>query len=111
MSDTDVRCHVCGDRIHTMLGIHHPPDDAYVAVRGQWMWVPEMDAAVFVLDPDSDMTIVALPNGQMALITDEGNQPTLHVHAVCQELLMREEQLGFDFEWDEEDIMEVTHGR
>jgi hypothetical protein len=99
---TGVTCRLCGDEIHPMLGQHEPPDDAYVALRGQWMWVPELDAAVFVLDPDSDMTVVTLPNGQLGLVTDEGSNPTMHLHQVCQEIMIAEET---DSSWDEDDLL------
>jgi hypothetical protein len=102
MSKHETTCEICGDKIQPMLGHHEPPDDAYVALGGQWMWMQELDAAVFVLDPDSNMTVITLPNGQVGLVTDDGTRPTLHLHKTCQEALIHEE---VDLLWDDEDLL------
>ena len=95
------RCLICGDPLQVTLEPHQ--SDAYVAVRGRWLWVPEMNASVFMLDPKSDMTVISIDD-QLALITDTGNRSTLHIHTECQEALVKED-LSPPICWDENDLI------
>jgi hypothetical protein len=87
-----MNCLICGEEIQCMVGEHQAPDDAYVALRGQWMWLPSMDAPFFVLDPDSELSVYTLENGQIALLPNEDNRPTLHLHKDCQESIVHESE-------------------
>ena len=70
------------------------------------MWFPELDTAIFVIDPATEMLTLPLSNGQTGLITDEGNQPTLHIHQSCQEDLV-EEELNPSTYWDADGLLTV----
>lgn len=91
-ADTSPRCNACGNIIEPMLGPYQMPDDAFVALKGQWMMLPQFSAPVFVIDPDTDPMIVNLPNGQTAILVDDTNTPHQHLHTQCMELLVHEEQ-------------------
>lgn len=92
-------CHICGETIESMLGMDKPPDDASLVVNGQWMWVPELADSVFVLDPDGEMTVVQLVNGQMAL-RPEG-ESYKHAHKECQEALVHEDSGIGLLDWED----------
>ena len=87
-------CRCCGD-LH--IGV---AEDAFLCLRGQWMPSVEFAHPIFVFDPDTQVLVVELANGQLALITDVEGHPTLHVHKECMEQIIREEL--DDVEEDEE---------
>lgn len=109
--DAAPRCTCCGGLVEPMVGPYQMPDDAFVALKGQWMMLPQFSAPVFVIDPDTDPVIVDLPNGQKAIIVDDENTPHRHMHAVCMDAMVNEElearmyadQFYDDFE-DEDDF-------
>ncbi len=74
-------CDLCGEEY---IGV---TNDAFVILKGQFFPHNEFDAPVFMLDPDTDMRILQLPNGQLGLVTDSFKPPTKHVHSECFELM------------------------
>jgi len=96
------------------------PDDARVVLKGQWVWSPEVEAAIFVLDPDSGFVVLETQgNGQLAIIPDDGDGPSHHVHEECYQTAVGEEEEelygldGPDFckddLWDDRAIDEIRH--
>ena len=67
-------------------------DDATCLVPGQWMMNRELGHPVFVLDPDVPLQIIQLPNGQMAISTDDDT--SRHAHTECLEQV-KAEVLGY----------------
>lgn len=55
-----------------------------------WMWSHEHDVEIFVLDPDTQMAVIELPNGQLAISTDRG-KVTKHVDADCFTMAFEEQ--------------------
>jgi hypothetical protein len=74
-------CSLCGEE---HIGMGTP---ALVIFRGQWFPSTEYDAPVFLLDPDTKLRILQLPNGQLALVPDQLGHPTAHAHDECLEQL------------------------
>lgn len=76
-------CDLCGDANIPVL------HDAYCALRGAFMDSKDFSAPVFVLDPDTVLSLVELPNGQSAIITDRNMRkgPTKHFCAECLQAL------------------------
>lgn len=71
-------CALCG--VDTIPHV----EDAYALVPGQWMYNKEQRAMLFVLDPNVEMSIVRLANGQLAIRfnnTDSG--PVFHAESKC----------------------------
>lgn len=59
-------------------------EDAYALIPGQWMYNKEQHAMLLVLDPNVEMAVVRLANGQLALRfgnTDSG--PVFHAESKC----------------------------
>jgi len=69
-------------------------DDALCVIPGQWMADKSEGGAMFVLEPDVQVQIIQLTNGQMALRVD--SHTANHVHAECQKQLVAE---MFDSPW------------
>lgn len=67
----------CG-RCDAQIGIG---EEAYVSFPGAWGWSHEHDMEIFILDPDVQLAIVELGNGQLALLPDR--QLTKHMDAEC----------------------------
>lgn len=86
------RCTLCGNTIDLL-------DDGFVNLRGQWMHLGQMgiDTPVFVLHPDSGMHVLQLANGQIAILPDQNQFPTKHMHKECYEQLAQER---FDHDTD-----------
>jgi len=99
-----VVCQICGDPIDVMVTDPSDLQDAYVGLRGQWVWLQDLDAAVFILDPSSELTVVELPGGRLAILPDEEGRPTIHNHKDCYEQATHCEEI----EWDGEDMIEGT---
>ena len=81
-ADDTPTCLECGQQVGLRV-------DAYVALKGMWMWSEEHDVEIFVLDPKTQMAIIQLPNDQLAISTDRGTV-TRHVDASCFELAFDE---------------------
>lgn len=58
-------------------------EEAYVALRGAFMQSTEFGVPIFVLDPDTKIRVIQLPNGQLALMTDTSEGPTRHMCKEC----------------------------
>lgn len=89
-------CTYCEQPIHLL-------DDALCLLPGQWMPNRDMGNAMFILDPDVQVQIVQLANGQMALVTDA--HTAMHSHQECFDQI-KNEVLGdmpMDYHGEEED--------
>lgn len=86
--DDTPKCLNCGHQI----GIQ---ENSLTQLQGQWMYSEEYGTTVFVLDPDTELAVIQLNNGQLALIPDRLGYPTVHTHRECFEL-MASEDLGLD---------------
>lgn len=84
-------CTYCDQPIHLL-------DDALCLIPGQWMPNRDMGNAMFVLEPDVQVQIVQLPNGQMALVTDAHS--AMHSHQECYEQI-KQEVLGEMYQYPE----------
>lgn len=74
-------CNECGEHV----GIN---ESGALILHGMWMLSPEHGLPVFVLDPDHELMLLQLPNGQLAIVTDTPNPPatsgaTHHYHEDC----------------------------
>lgn len=65
--------------------------DAFILIRGTWFHSREYDTPVFLLDPDTKLRILQMPNGQLAFQSDDEGHPTLHAHKDCLEHVINEE--------------------
>lgn len=74
-------------------------DDAICVIPGQWMPNRDVGEAMFVLEPDVQVQVMQLANGQMALMI--GAELTMHAHQECHDQV-RAEVLG-DFGFMEEE--------
>ncbi len=70
-------------------------DEAIMMLRGNWMPLQDRGVTVFVLDPNTVLEIISLPNGQLALRSDHA-EPTQHSHLDCMEQLLAENLDGDD---------------
>lgn len=81
VSNKTPQCALCGaDEIP-------PVSPAYVALQGQWMYSKEHRQAIFVLDPNTDLGVIKLANGQLALAIAE-SAPTVHCEAKCLQQIL-----------------------
>jgi hypothetical protein len=65
-----------------------PMEDTYMLLRGQFMESTDLQRVIFVLDPDTALDLVKLPNGNLALIAPEGpTTPTKYVEVNCMHAL------------------------
>lgn len=99
MTDDDELTPACA-----LCGQHHigTGDTAVICLQGTWHYSPTYEAPMFVLNPDVVMTIVELPNGQLALVTDVENSTHMqHMHDSCLDQLANE--VFFDDEEDEDE--------
>lgn len=78
-------------------------EDAYVALRGMWMYSEEYDTEIFVLDPDTKLILIELANSQLALATDRGG-PTKHTCKECFDTAFDEEDENDE---DDEDVYRI----
>jgi len=76
-------CSLCGEPMKLF------PNCAVVGLPGQWMASTEYDMPIFVPDPDIQLTVVSLPNGQLAFVMN-GKEPELHIHDDCFEQMSDE---------------------
>lgn len=78
-------CELCHE--HTGLC----PTNSVIVLNGQWM--PTHDVGmVFVLEPETSISVVQLPNGQLALtLGEKADNPVLSAHQDCMERLISEE--------------------
>ncbi len=88
-------CFLCGEE---HIGV---TNDAVLILKGQHFPSTEFDVPVFLLDPDTKLRILELPNGQLALVADTLGHPTKHAHQECLEM-MADETYYDDDEDDEE---------
>ncbi len=82
--DMTPRCLACGI---SNVGIM---EDAFVMIRGMWMTSREYDVPVFVLDPDTKIKVIQLPNDQFGIFVDY-HGPTKHAHKDCIEQVVEEQ--------------------
>lgn len=73
---------------HCMACLHtiEVMEDSVMCLKGQWMPNLELGEPVFVLDVDSPLKFVQLPNGQYALVTDPdgvADEVVLNMHEEC----------------------------
>lgn len=86
-------CHLCGEEEI------EPGEPTMACLRGEWRYSPTYDAPIFVLDPGIALTVVELPNRQLALVLDtENSQRLQHVHEECMDQLVNEIFYGSDDE-------------
>lgn len=78
-NDTTPHCYAC----HEQVGL---TNDSAVILQGQWMYSTEYDMPIFVLDPDTKLVVIELPNQQLALVPDQEGCPTIHVDKTCLEI-------------------------
>jgi len=81
----EVRCPLCGAGIEIFGDPRNndPPTDAVVALQGQWLYSAEYQTPLFVCDPDTELTVIQLATGQLALLPDTEGYPTKHYHHEC----------------------------
>lgn len=87
-------CYLCGA---AFVGI---AEEAVVMLRGQWFHSIEYDTPVFLLDPDTRLTVLKMPNDQLALVPDQLGHPSKHAHLECLQQLAEEDE---ELEEDDED--------
>lgn len=99
--DTPI-CEVCGLPIQMMIAHPFvPPDDAVIGLKGHWVPDHEDGKYVFLIDPDTaDNFHVELWSSEeeqaqgllrYAVTVPMRNHPHTHIHADCQEAMVREE--------------------
>lgn len=79
-------CELCGESPIA------PFAEAFVSLRGQWMFNKQAHAVILVLDPNIKLQVVALENGQLGLVFADGQQASTaisHVHAKCLEQVLQ----------------------
>ena len=98
-TDMTPECLLCGEE---HVGI---AEDAILLLQGQWFQNIEFDVPVFLLDPDTKLRILEMPNGQLALVPDTLRGPSQHAHKICLEQLAEEflEEYGTEDMLDDED--------
>jgi len=94
--DMTPECYLCG---HKHIGIM---ENAVVIFKGQWYESSEYAVPVFVLDPDTQLRVLEMPNGQLVMVPDTFGHPTKHAHTDCMEL-MSQEFVDEEEEEDDED--------
>lgn len=80
-------CSYCDQSINIL-------EDAICLIPGQWMADKTTGGAMFVLEPDVEVQVMQLSNGQMALRADA--HTAKHVHAECHQSVCAE---VFDPPW------------
>lgn len=80
-------CEICGEPIGMF------PSNGVLSMSGQWMPSTEFGCAIFVLDPKTDLQVVQLPNGQLAVIPGH-QKPNIHSHHSCFDAMMDEYLYG-----------------
>jgi hypothetical protein len=59
-------------------------DDAYMLARGAFMFSTDRGEMIFKLDPDTDLTVIQLADGSLALRAPETKRgPTRYAHTEC----------------------------
>lgn len=80
MMEKPPACELCGaDPIP-------PMKEAFVALRGQWMFNKQYNSPMLVLDPNIKLFVASLPNGQMGLVFaphQEGSSAIAHFESDC----------------------------
>lgn len=90
-----IKCRLCG------LPIEYG-EDIYAYLEGQWRPNKEMGVPMLVVDPQREIMVMQLPNGQIGLAF--GDKPRdLLAHQECQEQLENMELIEEDEEEDEDD--------
>jgi hypothetical protein len=98
-ADCGIVCHICGQPIYPLVGHQQMPEDACVVLKGQWMWSPDLGAAIFVLDQDTELVVFDTQgNGQLAILPDDEGKPTRHVHEDCYERTAEDSMFEFELE-------------
>lgn len=92
--DSTAECNACGEE-HVGTGT-----PVFMVVPGMIFPSVEFDEPMFLPDPDVELRIAQLPNGQLGLMTDQNT--TLYVHEECYEALVNEKSAQF-FDDDDED--------
>ena len=101
-------CPVCRERI----GLH---TDGLLMLRGQFFYNKEEEYAMFILDPDTKIVFLEIPDGlgpgepQYAVVVDSNTAgPAFVAHSLCaeEELAMIEDD---DDGEDDEDLDEKEH--
>jgi hypothetical protein len=85
-------CDLCGQE-NVGVGV-----DTILILKGMWFPSIEYDVPLFLLDPDTRLRIIEMPNRQLALLPDTLGYPTKHAHTECLEQLVDgyEEEEGED---------------
>lgn len=110
-NDLIPKCWGCGESIDEL-------DEAVVILKGSWAQprdlhivnadgeVVPVDSPVFVLDPDTKLIAVPMPNGYLALILDQDDGPTQHGHQMCLDQLTEDEFADVNDDDQSEDFYE-----
>lgn len=87
-------CVLCCQKIELL-------DDAVMILAGQWMPNKDLGEPIFVLDVDVPLKFVQMPNGQYALLTEEGGNViglVQHMHQDCLERIKAEVHGYMDYD-------------
>lgn len=80
-------------------------EEALMVLPGQWMPNREVGEPLFTLDVDVPLKFAQLPNGQYALLTEDGSSTiglVRHIHADCLDRMIAEAHGEMDLYMDEE---------
>lgn len=91
-------CALCGEP-HVRIAT-----EASIMLRGQWLPSTEYDTPVFLLDATSELVMLEMPNGQIALVPDQLSGITQHAHMECLEHLVGDSDDDDDDEEEEPEM-------
>lgn len=108
-----IACTACGDDIKELVGAQEVPEDAMLAIAGQWVVTPTM-GRVFVPDPSAPIQTYVMPNGQLVLLPPEEDGPHRVLHTSCLAgyllsncVFVASDDAG-ELAWDDEDLLSVV---
>lgn len=99
-------CSLCGEE---HIGIN---TEATLQLKGSFMFSPEHGVALFVLDPDAQLTIMELPTGQLVIAPNIGSGISAS-HTECIDRMASElfdldkEDDETDYDLDEDDDIDI----